>query len=251
MNCIYHHDQEAHAVCLKCSQPVCPECMIEVAGKTFCRPCLEQIVVLNTQPNNQPGAFSGPPSHTPPAVLAGTQPGTVPRRTFWQNFSFFIFSLIPGAAHMHLGLFRRGLQLMLLFFGFISIASYLGTDFLIPFVIVPTCFFSFFESYHLRKRIDQGEPLPDQDLFDLKLLSDSPLLKSRRLIGMIILIMGVLALLNTLNCNGLMYRLLGPYEYIIRQSLIPLLLIIGGIYLILKAKKRESIPLEPDKSNSP
>lgn len=57
---------------------------------------------------------------------------------------------------MHMGLFRRGLQLMILTFGGVSLISFIGLDFLIPLVLIPAWFFSFFESYHLRRQMEKG-----------------------------------------------------------------------------------------------
>lgn len=211
MNCNYHSTHEAKAICEKCKNPICPECTINVDDKTICRHCIQRTF--------------------------NSDPIMIPRKTFLEKFLFFCYSLIPGAAHMHMGLFRRGLQFMLVTFGGISLFSFIGLDFLIPLVLIPTWFFSFFESHHLRNQLEKGQAPSDQDLFDRQLLDYTPLLKNRRIIGSAITVIGFLSLMHELDGNSLMDRLFGSYYYLLRGSLIPLCLIMGGIYLIIKAKQ--------------
>ncbi|EGW39397.1 B-box zinc finger protein [Desulfosporosinus sp. OT] len=210
MNCNYHSTQEAKAICEKCKQPICPECTINVDDKTICRPCIQKTLTAN--------------------------PVMIPKKTFLEKFLFFCYSLIPGAAHMHMGLFRRGLQFMLVTFGGASLISFMGLDFLIPLVLIPTWFFSFFESYHLKNQLDKGQRISDQDLFAHQLLDYTPLLKNRRLIGSVITVIGLISLIHELDRSSFINRLFGNYYYLLRGSLVPLCLIMGGIYLIIKAK---------------
>lgn len=213
MNCKYHSAQAAQSICEKCKQPICEDCTVKVEDKTVCRQCVQQ-------------------------NLFSTQPMYV-KKLFSERFLFFCISLIPGAAHMHMGLFRRGLQLMIITFGGASLISFIGLDFLIPLVLIPAWFFSFFESYHLRRQLEKGEVISDQDLFDRQLFDYTPLLKNRRLIGFSIIFVGIFSLLHELERYSFLNRLFGNwnYYYVIRGTLIPLCLILGGIYLIAKAKQ--------------
>ncbi len=211
MNCKYHTSQEAQSICEKCKQPICQDCTIKVDDKTICRQCVQQNLF--------------------------TQQPIPHKRSFSEKFLFFCFSLIPGAAHMHMGLFRRGLQLMILTFGGVSLISFIGLDFLIPLVLIPAWFFSFFESYHLRRQLEKGQVISDEDLFDRQLFDYTPMLKNRRLIGSTIIIVGIFSLINEMQHYSFLDRLFGEWYYLIRASLIPLCLILGGIYLIAKAKQ--------------
>ena len=213
MNCKYHSNQEAQAICEKCKHPICPECTIKVDDKTICRQCIQQTLISNSS--------------------------TAPRKTFLEKFLFFCYSLIPGAAHMHMGLFRRGLQFMIITFGGASLISFIGLDFLIPLILIPAWFFSFFESHHLRRQMEQGQALSDQDLFDRRLFDYTPLLKNRRLIGFVITVIGIFSLMHEMDRYSILNRLFRDwnYYYMFRGSLIPLCLILGGIYLIVKAKR--------------
>jgi len=219
MNCKYHATQEAQSICEKCKQPICPDCTIKVDDKTICRHCVQQNLFAER-----------------PIPL---------KRSSSEKFLFFCFSLIPGAAHMHMGLFRRGLQLMIITFGGSSLFSFIGLDFLIPLVLIPTWFFSFFESHYLRRQLENGQPISDGDLFDRQVFDYTPLLKNRRIVGLSIIVLGVFSLMAEME--RYIINLLGnwnDYYYLLKDSLIPLALIIAGIYLITKAKQPTKIILD-------
>ncbi|WP_434509560.1 B-box zinc finger protein [Desulfitobacterium sp. AusDCA] len=212
MNCLYHSTEEAQAICTKCKHPICSECAINVGDKTVCRNCIEENLF--------------------------NEPYALPKKTFWQKFSFFCFSLIPGAAHMHLGLFRRGLQLMIIVFGIIFLADMIGLNSLIPLVIIPTWFFSFFESHNLRKQIEKGQTINDQGFLDPRLFDRTLILRKNRLTGGIIIVLGLLGFSRVIESH-LIFILpngLGNYYFFFKDSVISVGLIICGIYLIKKTK---------------
>jgi hypothetical protein len=212
MNCKYHSTFDAVAICERCNNPICTDCAIKVNEKVICHQCIKQ----NFFP----------------------EPQTVAKKPLGGKFLFFCFSLIPGAAHMFMGLFRRGLQLMLITFGVLSFTSYLGLEFLIPMVVIPTWFFSFFEGYHLRREMNKGQAISDQDLFNRQLFDYTPILKNTRVIGSVIIVIGILGLLRTLESSAVVLRIFHGYYYLIKDSFVPLLLIAGGVYLLLKAKQK-------------
>lgn len=223
MNCKYHSVQEAYAICEKCKNSICSDCTVTIDDKTICRHCIQQNFFSSTQP--------------------------VAKKSFWQNFVFFCFSLIPGVAHLHMGLFRRGMQLLLITFGVISLSSFINLEFIIPMVLIPTWFFSFFESYKLKRQLEKGQELNDQDIFDREIFDYTPLLKNRRLIGSTILVIGILGLIRVIERSSILNRLFGDYYYLVRESLIPLCLILGGIYIILKAVHKQPEITEDSSEN--
>ncbi|AFQ42880.1 B-box zinc finger protein [Desulfosporosinus meridiei] len=223
MNCNYHPNQEAEALCVKCKNPICQECTIKVEDKTICRHCLERSLSFNSGPN-----------------LA---PEIIPKNTFIEKFLFLCYSLIPGAAHMHLGLFRRGTQLLIITFGGLALINFIGLNFIIPFIVIPAWFFSFFESHHLRRRVEKGQTIVDQDLFDRQLFDYTPLLKNHRLIGATIIILGLLSFIHQLDRYSFIRNLIGNWDLynLLRGSIVPLMLILGGIYLILRTSRPQKM----------
>lgn len=228
MNCNYHPNQEAQALCVKCKNPICSECTIKVDDKTICRPCLER-------------SFSFISAPSLPTEIS-------PKKTLIEKFLFLCYSLIPGAAHMHLGLFRRGIQLMIITFGGIAVINFIGLDFIMPFIVIPAWFFSFFESHHLRRRVEDGQTIVDQDLFDRQLFDYTPLLKNHRLIGTTIIILGLLSLIHQLDRYSFIGNLIGNWNLynLLRGSIVPLMLILGGIYLIFRTSRPQMLEITPE-----
>src|SRR5665648_575955 len=110
MKCNYHSTQEAQSICEKCKQPICADCTIKIDDKAVCQHCVQQ------------NLFSKQ---------------SVPlKRSFSEKFMFFIFSLIPGAAHMHMGLFRRSRQSLIITRGAVSLTCFIGLDFLVSLVVI-------------------------------------------------------------------------------------------------------------------
>ena len=216
MKCKFHPNNEAQAICQKCKNPICEDCTVMVDGKIVCQHCVQH-------------------------NLFSPEPLTSFKRPSSERFLFFVCSLIPGAAHMHLGLFRRGLQLMLIVFGTIALASFINLDLLIPVAVIPTWFFSFFESHNLNKQLWQGQPLCDKDIFNQSLFGDFSMLKNPRIVGISIIVVGVLGLLQVVGRSSEVIMFFGKYYYMVRSSLMPVLLILSGIYLLTKAKQSTKV----------
>ena len=45
MKCAYHSDREAAAACVNCGTLICADCSLTAAGKPYCWPCVEAILV--------------------------------------------------------------------------------------------------------------------------------------------------------------------------------------------------------------
>ncbi|MGC7872941.1 hypothetical protein ACPUYX_15620 [Desulfosporosinus sp. SYSU MS00001] len=215
MKCKYHPNAEAQVLCEKCRNPICPECTLQIDGQNLCHQCIQTNLFSELRQER--------------------------KSSFTQKFLFFCSSLIPGAAHMQMGLMRRGLQLMILALGVCVIADYINLDFFIPLIVIPTWFFSFFESHSLKRRMTEGQLLCDHDLFEQQMFDYSLLFKNRRILGIIITVLGFLSLLRVIE-NSYLVRLLfrnWDYYYMLKSCLIPILLILSGIYLIVKARQNQ------------
>ena len=78
----------------------------------------------------------------------------------------FVCSCIPGCGQMYQGYMKRGLSLMLLFWGLIAVTFFLNMEVLL-FFLAPIWLYTYFDSYNLRSRMDQGGPEDDEFLFGL------------------------------------------------------------------------------------
>lgn len=149
-------------------------------------------------------------------------------------FLTFLFSLLPGAGHMYLGLMRRGIEIMLAFFGSIFIiANTLRLGELgVPLSIV-IFFYSLFDALHLGRSIRRGEDVEDNNFIKI---SNQAI--SGYHMGIGIMIIGLLFLLDRLRIYA--YPYISPQLYgSLERSIAPLLIMGIGIYLIIKSRKTE------------
>ena len=135
-----------------------------------------------------------------------------------------ILSIIPGAGHMYIGLAKKGLTFMSIFFFAVFFMGWLNIS-LFLFILPVIWFYSFFDAFHL---IDEENPT-DED-FTL------PLLKiNHRWIGWGLIVLGAFIVLERI-----IYPLI-PWEIqrYIQTSIVAIIFIAGGIKLLRNNKEEE------------
>lgn len=142
----------------------------------------------------------------------------------------FIFSLVPGAGHMYLGLMDRGIQLMLIFFGTLFLSSPgLGEGLLSnlwAMVVAPvTWFYSFFDALQTAGRLNQGE-----DVADRPIVAWDVVRAREGLWGWALIALGVVALLDSL---GLGQPFISDW---LRRLTAPLAISGLGLWLLFREK---------------
>ena len=164
------------------------------------------------------------------------------------GFLTFIFSLLPGAGHMYLGLMKNGLSLMGIFFfvGFLS--KWLNIEAL-AFVMPVIWFYSFFDCWNkFGMSEEERTAYIDEYLFSIDsiLKIDNNIIKRRSvLIGGILLLFGAYLLLeNAVDvlrtfCSIDILRPIREVINYIPKVLVSFLIIGLGIHLI-SGKKKES-----------
>jgi len=208
MKCKYHNDAEAKYICDKCKQPICEECSVEVNGNKICSSCIQKSVFSNE--------------------------GQYYKGGFMESFIFFCFATVPGAAQMYMNLFKRGFQLMFGFIGAIVLFSYINMESLIVLTIIPTWFFSFFDSYAIRRRLRRGEVVEDETIFDYRVL-----MENKRAVGIVVLILGVMGVINAFEHSALEFLFDSRLYWAIKRSIVPAALIFTGVMVLKKTKKSE------------
>jgi len=208
MNCKYHKESEAKFICEKCKQPICEECSVEVNGNKICSTCIQKSVFSD---NNQ-----------------------YKKGGFLRSFVFFCFAVVPGAAQMHMDLFKRGFQLMIGFIGAIALFSFINTESMIPLFIIPIWFFSFFDSYAIKRRLEKGEAVEDEVIFEYNII-----FSNKKAVGIVILTLGILGVLNALGHSVIGDMFDGRLYWAIKRSIVPIILVAAGIYILMKSKKNE------------
>lgn len=198
MKCLNHPEVEAQVLCAICNAPVCEDCRVAIRDKNYCRTCLEERV----------GSLERGVNRDKSTVLA------------------FLFSLVPGAGYMYLGLMNRGLQVMVLFFGTIFVAGMAHLDPLLALVLPVLLFYSIFDTLQLAGRMRDGLPVEDK-LFIESLGHNN----WTTLLGYALVAVGVLALLNNFLPGLLGYTFM-------RQVFTPLVIIALGVFILYKNLRR-------------
>ncbi len=219
MNCDVHSDREASLRCFECGGFICKDCVVNMNDKTFCKKCFEESM------DESNGKY------------------TKAYNSFWA----FVFSLIPGAGQMYLGLMKKGIQIMTLFFALISVSALLNTLQLLIFGVI-IWFYSFFDCFHIKKAVNEGLVIEDRLIYDIGIKGIN-----YKYVGIGLIVVGVLAILN----NGLaeLFRYIRMHYsesfyrvfVFIRESTFPIAIIIIGVFVLRKSmvekkSKEGSIP---------
>lgn len=230
MNCFYHEDKKANFKCVECGNMICKDCAVNNNGEILCRDCAEDIGLTITKTQVQSKVIEENCKYNGMIYT----PDSRKISGFWTT----VFSFLPGAGHFYLGLMKRGLQLMLTFFGIIAISNLLNSDILTPFTVI-VWFYSVFDCYHIRKKLKNGEGVEDDMIIEM----DVSKINSKQT-GIILVVIGGLLLLNEIFTQMMFmldrYRV---YYYIfrfLRGTLFPGLLILSGVVLLKKARKQNA-----------
>ncbi|WP_051623703.1 hypothetical protein [Clostridium hydrogeniformans] len=144
------------------------------------------------------------------------------------GFLNFIFACIPGVGLMYNRLIKMGLSILILFMLSINLLDFIGLNDLTTVVIVPLWFYSFFKTFEVNRRILNGEFIEDKFIFvedsNINIKADST-----KVLGVVFIILGGVALLNRTLHEFLDYRMLR----IIRGYLGPILFIILGVIILI------------------
>jgi hypothetical protein len=209
MKCRNHKDEEAKFICDKCKMPICEQCATDSRGNKVCINCIDHALYAEKD--------------------------RVQRIGFWNKLIFLIFACIPGAAHMQMGLFKRGLQLMLTFIGGIVLISYANLESFIPLAIIPTWFFSFFDAYNARKKILAGEVVEDIEAYNYQFI-----IENKKILGVALVVFGFIGFMNAIDNTFHLFNLrFDDFYWAIKRAIIPVVLVISGLLLLSKLKKAE------------
>lgn len=218
MNCRFHTDKEANHRCFDCGILICEKCANAVDGKILCENCKEKVL-------NNDFKYEGKKHN----------------HSFnnYSSFWSFIFSFIPGAGHMYHGLMVRGLQLMIAFISVIVISTLMYTTSILGVFSVVIWFYSFFDIINIKRAINKGEEVKDISIYNVDLSN-----VNYYYIGIGLIIFGVIFLINETSYRFIRIHYLNNIIYIvlniIKSSILPALMILGGIILLKKYKKVEN-----------
>lgn len=169
------------------------------------------------------------------------------------RFLTTIFSLMPGAGHMYLGLLNKGISIMITFILGMCIVDigFIGTFGM--FIVVPIFFYSFFDALDIYNKMAMGINIDDSDsVFDLVSFrrrmgysdtvdqeNNEEYMEYKRnlnkrtysTVGIILVLIGLSGVLNILSNT---FGWIGHFIYTVKQYIIPIVFIGLGLYMLRK-----------------
>lgn len=158
------------------------------------------------------------------------------------SFLTFLTALIPGVGYMYLGLVKKGIQILMLYLLIGPVFNIIGIGFLSAIVKIPIWFYTFFDTFTVANKIDKGEPVPDMDFIFNKYMKDGSQVALDReklgknlslIIAIGLIAVGGIAILHNFSQGSPLFNLIRSY---ISIYFIPVLFVLGGIYLLFKNK---------------
>jgi hypothetical protein len=212
MNCQNHPDVPATAYCRTCGKPVCEQCRYDAFGTVYC--------AEHTPATQAPPAPPPYPAGVPPGV--SSMPGPPPSYAYADvspGLALFL-GVIPGVGAIYNGQYAKGMVHAVVWGVLMSIADSRAAHGMEPiFVMSVVAWMAYmaFEAYHTARKRRMGEPVDEySSLIELRGRNNIPLA------GILLIVLGVLMLLHTLE--------LLDFEYVARYW--PVLLIAAGAYLL-------------------
>jgi hypothetical protein len=148
------------------------------------------------------------------------------------GFITVLASLLPGAGYMYFGMIRFGIETMLLFFIVPKVLHFIGLGFISYIFSIPLWFYAFFDTYNIAHKFDNGEIIMDKSWFSSNSISGVNLTNKGWIsFACILIIIGILALINTLFATYDIF-------YSIKKYMVPAMFILIGIYLLIKGRDR-------------
>jgi TM2 domain-containing membrane protein YozV len=156
MNCLNHPEIPVAAFCQNCGKPLCSACVRQVAGITYCEPCLAARLAT-------PHAAPAPGSYTVGVGDSGqfnyTASGPLPMPDSGPNPALAtLLGFIPGVGAMYNGQFVKAMIHVLVFVLLITVTNEYG---IFGVFIAAWVFYQVFDAHHTAKARRDGMPLPD------------------------------------------------------------------------------------------
>ena len=158
------------------------------------------------------------------------------------GFLTFIAAVIPGVGYMYLGLILRGIEALAIYLLIPSVLNLVGLGGLTWMVRLVLWFYLFFDTYSIAHKLDRGETVNDTDFIfnrnnegqtsDIKINFDENKWKA---VAWALIIIGVFAIANMSLGSLVIYGVIRDY---ISRYFLPVLLILGGVFLLVRSGKK-------------
>lgn len=163
------------------------------------------------------------------------------------KFLTFILAMIPGVGQMYLGLLRKGIQLLLMFILIEPVFDIIGLGYIGGMLKLCVWAYAFWDTFDIGRRMDKGEAIRDTDFVINKYMNkseDGEFNFTKKVqsynksfwifCGWGLILVGILAILNLRFGTNDLY---GQIKSVISTYFVPALLVLAGIYMLLRNKK--------------
>lgn len=178
MNCHYHPDRPVARECRVCHELICSDCVVPVGENAVCKSCVAESLVLDERGVLRNAAAAKPASvavngkdkndnKSNEALKVLKTKHDSMHAGYKNGFLTVLFSCLPGLGHYYLGMQKRGLNLMILFFLIIFLNTIVPNALSFPLgIAIPILwFYSQFDALKYRTQINAGETVDDVPLF--------------------------------------------------------------------------------------
>ena len=160
------------------------------------------------------------------------------------GFFTFIAALIPGVGYMYYGLVKKGAEALVIYLLISPVFKTIDMGWIGTMIKIPLWFYFFFDTFNVANKYTRGEQLEDSG-FIIK--DDTPISKETinsidsrlpknkwNLLAFLFIFIGIMAMLNQILGENVFYIIRAT----IRNCIIPVLLIVSGIYILIKSNKK-------------
>lgn len=134
--CTNHSDREASGMCTNCGKPFCSDCLVEIGGKNYCKPCASSVFSSPAAPVS---------SASPVSASSENQPS-------YNTFVALMLCLFLGMLGIHQFYMGDGIRGCI----YLCLTLLLGWTIIVPLIIGICCIADFIEIIYLMEERKKG-----------------------------------------------------------------------------------------------
>lgn len=151
------------------------------------------------------------------------------------RFVTFLVALFPGVGYMYFGMLKKGIETITIFLLVPFILKAIWLDALVNVFCIPFWLYTFFDTYNIAHKVDQGEVINDESWFaksgdSIKFNFGNVDYSVWKIAAWALIILGVLSIVNKVFDYFNIF-------YIVKLYFIPVVFVLIGVYILIRSKK--------------
>ena len=233
MNCSKHYDRVAINRCNECGEYMCDECSVSINSVPYCKDCVAKMAAHSSESGARHAQRMSHQSGRGPA------PRTVKRGGGMNSFFLFCLSCVPGLNYMYLGLMKRGMFFMTLFFMITFVAVSLDAPMFMMLLFIEFCY-SFFDGFRLLGFMRDGYAVDDNvnDIMEIYTSQKRPII----VFSVVAVALSLMHRLGRVLTRGMGVIFGGNYGYItdLFSLVFGVIIIVLGCFIVAKGMKKKN-----------